>query len=63
MSALGLVSRVSPVHAATRNCTGDEGAIPPFAEANVAQLSEADCRAQVTGLLTLDGRGLNDVRP
>jgi hypothetical protein len=28
-------------------------AIPPFAEANVAQLSEADCRAQVRGLLIL----------
>jgi len=25
MSGLGLVSRVSPVHTATRNCTGDEG--------------------------------------
>ena len=24
-SELGLVSRVSPVHTATRNCTGDEG--------------------------------------
>jgi len=28
-------------------------AISPFAKANVAQLSEADCRAQVTGLLIL----------
>ena len=25
MSALGLVSRVTPVHTAMRNCTGDEG--------------------------------------
>jgi hypothetical protein len=25
MSALGLVSRASPVHTALRNCTGDEG--------------------------------------
>ena len=25
MSELGLVSRVAPVHTATRNCTGDEG--------------------------------------
>ena len=25
MSGWGLVSRVSPVHTATRNCTGDEG--------------------------------------
>src|SRR5450755_4573057 len=25
MSDVGLVSRVSPVHTATRNCTGDEG--------------------------------------
>jgi hypothetical protein len=25
MSGLGLVSRASPVHAATRNCAGDEG--------------------------------------
>jgi hypothetical protein len=28
-------------------------AIPPFAEANVAQFSQADCRAQVRGLLIL----------
>jgi hypothetical protein len=28
-------------------------ATAPFAEANVAQLSEADCRAQVTALLIL----------
>ena len=25
MSELGLVSRVTPVHTAMRNCTGDEG--------------------------------------
>jgi hypothetical protein len=25
MSELGLVSRVTPVHTAIRNCTGDEG--------------------------------------
>jgi hypothetical protein len=25
MSEMGLVSRASPVHTATRNCTGDEG--------------------------------------
>ena len=25
MSEMGLLSRVSPVHTATRNCTGDEG--------------------------------------
>jgi hypothetical protein len=34
-----------------------------FAEANVARLSEADCRAQVTGLLLLMWWYLNDVRP
>ena len=32
MTALGLVSRVSPVHTGVRNCTGDEGG--PFEVGN-----------------------------
>jgi hypothetical protein len=36
-SALGLVSRVSPVHTAVRNCTGDEGG--PFEVGNQVLIS------------------------
>ena len=37
MSARGLVSRASPVHAAMRNCTGDEGG--PFEVGNQVLIS------------------------
>ena len=37
MSALGLVSRVSPVHTAVRNCTRDEGG--PFEVGNQVLIS------------------------
>ncbi len=37
MSAKGLVSRVSPVHTAVRNCTGDEGG--PFEVGNQVLIS------------------------
>jgi hypothetical protein len=37
MSELGLVSRVSPVHTAIRNCTGDEGG--PFEVGNQVLIS------------------------
>jgi hypothetical protein len=36
-SALGLVSRVTPVHTALRNCTGDEGR--PFEFGNQVLIS------------------------
>jgi hypothetical protein len=37
-------------------------AIPPFAEANVAQPSEADCRVSGAGVAHPDGGGLNEGR-
>jgi hypothetical protein len=37
MSAMGLVSRASPVHTALRNCTGDEGG--PFEFGNQVLIS------------------------
>jgi hypothetical protein len=37
MSELGLVSRVSPVHTALRNCTSDEGG--PFEVGNQVLIS------------------------
>jgi hypothetical protein len=37
MSEMGLVSRVSPVHTAVRNCTGDEGG--PFEVGNQVLIS------------------------
>ena len=38
MSAYGIVSRVTPVHTAVRNCTRDEGG-PPFEVGNQVLIS------------------------
>ena len=38
-SARGIVSRVTPVHTAVRNCTRDEGGGPPFEVGNQVLIS------------------------
>jgi hypothetical protein len=41
MSEMGLVSRVTPVHTAMRNCTGDEGR--PFLRQDKSRKGEREC--------------------